>query len=554
MGNGSGKQAPRAGWGSVAFVGDCETSADVTAMPRPPDARSGAAAEFGAGALEESESGQQHSGSASPCNAVPGLVVHENVLTETQHDKVLAWVLETLELGRDGKLVGNTYAPVPDKWKVRNQSREMLQFGVFTHSNRVEKNVEVMPMPEALKEVIELLRDKGVYHGDDGTPDSVTVNLYNPGQWIPPHIDNPQFERPIVTVSLRSTQPMTLGRGMRWPEGKDPSEVFKQSSEGSLSAKFDDSTQKREGEEAIVTLPKNSAVSLRGAAADSYEHAVPPVSNFRASLTFRKLGDLEDPETVKRIAYAEQRRGEYRVARAEFNKNQVKKGFGFVGPLGAVGRLGPLPEGVSELEQRQRARARAIAEKSEKKYKASAGATGDGLRDVPETSKSRLKKDAKKAAKLAAKARKREENPTQQNGQVNKEKETVLSADGVTSLEKSNRKRTCPACPPEMLPGGKGNMNEDAAPQKPGAMPSVEIENVQKVYDAVAAQWHGTRYRAWSGVEDFVTRCVVRGALVADVGCGNGKNAPAVLAAGATRGTALGLSQIRGRTVLPLSC
>ena len=72
-----------------------------------------------------------------------------------------------------------------------------------------------------------------------------------------------------------------------------------------------------------------------------------------------------------------------------------------------------------------------------------------------------------------------------------------------------------------------------------GVIPSVELENVQRVYDAVARQWHGTRYRAWSGVEDFVTKkCAVRGALVADVGCGNGKNAPAVMRAGLERGGA----------------
>ena len=56
----------------------------------------------------------------------------------------------------------------------------------------------------------------------------------------------------------------------------------------------------------------------------------------------------------------------------------------------------------------------------------------------------------------------------------------------------------------------------------------MERQCVMDVYDAVAAQWHGTRYRAWSGVEDFARRRVPDFALVADVGCGNGKNAPAI--------------------------
>ena len=66
----------------------------------------------------------------------------------------------------------------------------------------------------------------------------------------------------------------------------------------------------------------------------------------------------------------------------------------------------------------------------------------------------------------------------------------------------------------------------------PEALPRVERDNVREVYDAVARQWHGTRYRAWSGVEDFARRCVTDGSLVADVGCGNGKNAPIVASRG----------------------
>ena len=484
-------------------------------------------------------------------HGVPGLKVYENVLTDAQHDKVFEWLLQTLEQGRNGNLTGNTYAPIPDKWKQRNQSREMLQFGVYTHSNRVETDVVVQPMPVVLLEVVESLRKHGVYAKDEDDssitqplasstkhlPDSCTVNLYNPGQWIPPHIDNPQFERPIVTVSLRSTQVMTAGRGMRWPEGKDPSDVF---AEGSDPAQ-------RSGEEAIICLPKNSAVSLRGDAADVYEHAVPPVSDFRASLTFRKLGDVSDPSTVDRIKFAEERRSEYRATRAAANSTTVKTGFGRVGPFGAVGRVGPLPDGVAEMEKRQRDRQNAIADKLKTKYASELG-------DAAGMSKSRAKKEAKKALRAAAKLKKREEDlldPTKTHTQIKSKKEKekekeiekklVLSADGVTQLERSTKVRSCPPCPPELLGVGGNAKGEDTSKQekKPSltrSLPSVEIENVQKVYDAVASQWHGTRYRAWSGVADFLERCVSMGALVADVGCGNGKNAPAVLAAAKKKG------------------
>ena len=62
-------------------------------------------------------------------------------------------------------------------------------------------------------------------------------------------------------------------------------------------------------------------------------------------------------------------------------------------------------------------------------------------------------------------------------------------------------------------------------------MPALEREHVQRVYDAIAHQWHGTRYKAWPRVVQFVA-ALPAGSLVADLGCGNGKLAPSFRAAG----------------------
>lgn len=62
--------------------------------------------------------------------------------------------------------------------------------------------------------------------------------------------------------------------------------------------------------------------------------------------------------------------------------------------------------------------------------------------------------------------------------------------------------------------------------------PSIESENVHKVYDTIADHWSHTRYKAWPRVESFLRR-LPPGALVADLGCGNGKNLPAIREAGA---------------------
>jgi tRNA (uracil-5-)-methyltransferase TRM9 len=64
------------------------------------------------------------------------------------------------------------------------------------------------------------------------------------------------------------------------------------------------------------------------------------------------------------------------------------------------------------------------------------------------------------------------------------------------------------------------------APQAASARltPAIEVEHVRKVYDSIAEHWHGTRYKAWPRVQSFIA-AHARGALFADLGCGNGKNA-----------------------------
>mmetsp|Transcript_21572 Transcript_21572/g.61094 ORF Transcript_21572/g.61094 Transcript_21572/m.61094 type:complete len:327 (+) Transcript_21572:72-1052(+) len=57
--------------------------------------------------------------------------------------------------------------------------------------------------------------------------------------------------------------------------------------------------------------------------------------------------------------------------------------------------------------------------------------------------------------------------------------------------------------------------------------PAIEAENVRRVYDTIAEHWNHTRYKAWPRVDAFI-RNLAPGSLVADLGCGNGKNVPAV--------------------------
>lgn len=53
--------------------------------------------------------------------------------------------------------------------------------------------------PDPTRQVVDVLLAAGVFT-QDSRPDACTVNAYEQGQWIPPHIDNTQFDRPFCTV------------------------------------------------------------------------------------------------------------------------------------------------------------------------------------------------------------------------------------------------------------------------------------------------------------------------------------------------------------------
>ena len=66
------------------------------------------------------------------------------------------------------------------------------------------------------------------------------------------------------------------------------------------------------------------------------------------------------------------------------------------------------------------------------------------------------------------------------------------------------------------------------------ATPETEKNHVHAVYDAIAKQWHHTRGKRgvlWPGATHFL-KCLPRGSVVADVGCGDGKYFPAIWEAG----------------------
>ena len=96
-------------------------------------------------------------------------------------------------------------------------------------------------------------------------PDSCIINFYSEGDCIPPHIDNHDFSRPFVTLSLVSEQSILFGPNI------------KILSEGEFEAPF------------AMALPVGSVLVLDGAGADVCKHCVPGVSEDRISITFRRI-------------------------------------------------------------------------------------------------------------------------------------------------------------------------------------------------------------------------------------------------------------------------
>ena len=128
-----------------------------------------------------------------------------------------------------------------------------------------------------------------------------------------------------------------------------------------------------------------------------------------------------------------------------------------------------------------------------------------GPADAPcAKSKSRLKKEAKAAKKAEAKAAARAERAAAAAA--------VASARDASSADAASAKST----PMPLALAG----DDDAAAE-------IERRHVRAVYNAIAEQWHGTRYRSWPRVEEFVLTLPRAHSLVADIGCGNGKMASA---------------------------
>ncbi|GAB5357001.1 hypothetical protein AAMO2058_000336400 [Amorphochlora amoebiformis] len=205
-----------------------------------------------------------------------GLSLFEGVITKEHHDEIVSFIDRMLTLGQQSRLPGRTYTRPPPKWVGNKQSRQMLQFGVYTNANRVQP-AALMDLPPLLEKVVDALERRGVITGEERT-ESCCVNVYEVGQWLPPHVDNYMFARPFVTVSLLSEQQALFGNHITGENGKWT---------GGLR----------------VSMPVCSALRVsHGAGGPDVKHAVMSPTSRRISVTFRRLTPKARDEMQRNVS------------------------------------------------------------------------------------------------------------------------------------------------------------------------------------------------------------------------------------------------------------
>ncbi|XP_068645872.1 RNA demethylase ALKBH9B isoform X2 [Aristolochia californica] len=209
-------------------------------------------------------------------NILDGLELHTGVFSAAEQKRIVDFVYDLQEKGKNGELKERTYSE-PQKW-MRGKGRVTIQFGCC-YNYAVDKNGNppgilqhevVDPLPHLFKVIIRRLVSWHVLP-PSCVPDSCIVNIYEPGDCIPPHIDHRDFVRPFCTVSFLSECNILFGSDLRIA---GPGE-------------FSGST--------AIPLPVGSVLVLKGNGADVAKHCVPAVPTKRISITFRKMDGSKRP-------------------------------------------------------------------------------------------------------------------------------------------------------------------------------------------------------------------------------------------------------------------
>ncbi|KAL8472419.1 hypothetical protein ACS0TY_029576 [Phlomoides rotata] len=209
-------------------------------------------------------------------NILDGLELHKGVFSAAEQKRIVNYVEELQQMGKNGELKDRTYT-APRKW-MKGKGRITLQFGCCYNYARdkngnppgILKNEMVDPLPPLFRTMIKRLIRWHVLP-PSCVPDSCIVNIYDEGDCIPPHIDNHEFVRPFCTVSFLSECNILFGSNL---------DIL---GPGEFAGRF------------AIPLPLGSVLVLNGNGADVAKHCVPAVPSKRISITFRRMDESKRP-------------------------------------------------------------------------------------------------------------------------------------------------------------------------------------------------------------------------------------------------------------------
>jgi alkylated DNA repair dioxygenase AlkB len=124
-----------------------------------------------------------------------GLTYTENVITDSQHDELVTYLMDPARIWTKG--------PNP-----KDGGRLVQQFGYYYDyaSRSVDKSNPTTPIPQILETLNKELIEKKILTTKHN---QIIVNFYQPGQGITAHRDHTKiFGNEIATISLGSTIPM----------------------------------------------------------------------------------------------------------------------------------------------------------------------------------------------------------------------------------------------------------------------------------------------------------------------------------------------------------
>ncbi|KAH0456249.1 hypothetical protein IEQ34_014156 [Dendrobium chrysotoxum] len=140
-------------------------------------------------------------------NILDGLQLHIGVFNSMEQKEIVQFIYDLQNRGRNNELGEHTYSE-PKKWmRGKGQEKNGIPPGIL-------RNGIVDPIPNLFKIMINCLITSHVLP-ISCVPDSCIINIYEPGDCIPPHIDSHDFIRPFCTVSFLSKCNIIFGHKIK---------------------------------------------------------------------------------------------------------------------------------------------------------------------------------------------------------------------------------------------------------------------------------------------------------------------------------------------------